>query len=271
MARRRDFQVEGALALVTGAGSGIGRDVARILATHGARVLAVDLDGDAAEKAAAMCGEIGPGSHGLACDVGDPGAVAALAERVHGTWAPLDLLVNNAGVGLSGRLGEMTVEDWQWIRRVNLDGVVHGCLAFGPAMVERGHGHVVNMSSALAYTPRATEVAYATTKAGVLTFSQGLRADWRPRGVGVSAVCPGVVNTPIIDATRFVGERSATRDRMVKVFRRGHPPELVAREVLRAVREDRVAVFPGAEARLGWWAHRLLPMRAHQFIARRDP
>lgn len=271
MARRRDFQVEGALALVTGAGSGIGYEVARILATHGARVLAVDLDGDAAEKAAVMCGEIGPESHGLACDVGDPDAVAALAERVHGTWAPLDLLVNNAGVGLSSGLADMTVDDWQWIRRVNLDGVVHGCLAFGPAMVERGHGHVVNMSSALAYTPRATEVAYSTTKAGVLTFSQSLRADWRPRGVSVSAVCPGVIDTPIVESTRFLGERSAKRDRMVKAFRRGHPPELVAREVLRSVREDRIVVFPGVEARLGWWAHRLLPLRVHQFIARRDP
>jgi NAD(P)-dependent dehydrogenase (short-subunit alcohol dehydrogenase family) len=271
MARRKDFQVEGALSLVTGAGSGIGREVARILAGHGARVLAVDIDGDAAEKTAVLCGEIGPESHGLTCDVSDADAVGALAERVHGTWSPLDILVNNAGVGLTGRLADMTVEDWRWIRGVNLDGVVHGCMSFGPAMLDAGRGHVVNMSSGLAYTPRATEVAYCATKAAVLSLSQSLRADWRPRGVSVSAVCPGVINTPIVDSTRFVGDRAQRRDRLVKAFRRGHPPDLVAREVLRSIREDRVIVFPGVEARAGWWAHRLLPLGVHQFIARQDP
>jgi NAD(P)-dependent dehydrogenase (short-subunit alcohol dehydrogenase family) len=271
MARRKDFQVDGALALVTGAGSGIGREVARILAEHGSRVLAADIDGDAAEKTAALCGEIGPESHGLACDVSDAEAVSALAERVQGTWAAPDILVNNAGVGLSGRPTDMTVDDWAWIRGVNLDGVVHGCLAFGPAMLERGSGHVVNMSSGLGYTPRATEAAYSATKAAVLSFSQSLRADWHRRGVGVSAVCPGVINTPIIDHTRFVGERTDRRERLVEAFRKGHSADLVAREVLRSIREDRVIVFPGAEAKAGWWAHRLLPLRAHQFIARQGP
>ena len=266
---RPDFQLDGALALVTGAGSGIGRRVGLTLAGHGVRVLAVDIDGEQAEKAAAACGEWGPEAHGFTCDVSDADAVLALAAQVHDRWGPLDVLVNNAGVGLSGRLGDMSLDDWRWIRGVNLDGVVHGCHAFGPAMVERGHGHVVNMSSGLGYTPRATESAYVTTKAAVLALSQSLRADWAPRGVGVSAICPGVINTPIIDATRFLGEQEARRDRFVAGFRRGHPPELVAREVVRAIRENRTVVPVGWEARVGWWAHRLLPVAAHQFVARR--
>jgi NAD(P)-dependent dehydrogenase (short-subunit alcohol dehydrogenase family) len=270
MGRRKDFRLDGALALVTGAGSGIGREIAQVLAGQRTRVLAVDIDLAAAEKTASLCQELGVESHGLACDVGDADAVAALAERVHGEWSTLDVLVNNAGVGMTGRLGEMTVADWEWIRRVNVDGVVHGCLAFGPAMLAAGHGHVVNMSSGLAYTPRATEVAYCTTKAAVLQFSQSLRADWAPQGVGVSAVCPGVINTPIIDSTRYVGEQAARKDRMVKAFRRGHAPELVARDALRAIREDRTVVFPGFEARLGWWSHKLLPLGMAQFIAKRD-
>ena len=190
MGRRKDFRFDGALALVTGAGSGIGLEIAKALSGHGVRVLAADIDGDAAEKTAAACGEIGPEAHGLLVDVSDAEAVAALAEGVHAAWGTLDVLVNNAGVGMSGRLADMTVDDWRWIRGVNLDGVIHGCLAFGPAMVERGHGHVVNLSSGLGYIPRATEIAYVTTKAGVLQFTQSLRADWARRGVGVSAVCP---------------------------------------------------------------------------------
>ncbi|HEY8545807.1 MAG TPA: SDR family NAD(P)-dependent oxidoreductase [Acidimicrobiales bacterium] len=261
----------GALALVTGAGSGIGRATAEALARAGSRVLAVDIDGAAAETTAARCAELGaPEAHAFACDVADAEAVVALAKEVHERWHALDVLVNNAGVGMTGRLADMSLDDWRWIRGVNLDGVVHGCHAFGPAMVERGRGHVVNVSSALGFTPRATEVAYCTTKAGVLMLSQCLRADWRPRGVSVSAICPGVIDTPIIRSTRFLGDQAdpATRERHITLFRRlGHKPEAVARAVLRAIRRDRVMAAVGWEAKLGWLAHRHVPLAGHQLAA----
>jgi NAD(P)-dependent dehydrogenase (short-subunit alcohol dehydrogenase family) len=268
MARRReDFDLQGARALVTGAGSGIGREIALELARKGARVVAVDLRADTAEKTAVACGEIGPEATSDTCDVADLDAVVALAARVH-AGGPLDVLVNNAGVGMSARFTDMAIDDWRWIRDVNLDGVVHGCHAFGPAMLERGRGHVVNVSSGLGYTPRATEPAYVTTKAAVLALSQCLRADWRSAGVGVSAICPGVINTPILDGTRFLGGQADTEERTRKAFRRGHPPELVARDVIDAIRRDRAVVTSGWEAKLGWWAHRLLPVAAHQRVAR---
>jgi 2-hydroxycyclohexanecarboxyl-CoA dehydrogenase len=272
MGRRKDLRLEGALALVTGAGSGIGRATAVELARRGARVLAVDIDGDSAEKTAAGCGEAGAEAHGLVCDVGDPDAVVALADRVHSEWDVCDVLVNNAGVGMSGRLASMTADDWRWIRSINLDGVVHMCHTFGAEMAAAGRGHVVNVSSALGFTPRATEPAYVTTKAAVLALSACLRADWAPAGVGVSAICPGVVNTPILDATRFLGEQGQGEvvERARRVFRRGHPPDLVARDVVMAIREDRAVVPVGWEAKLGWWAHRLLPVRLQQVIARHE-
>jgi 2-hydroxycyclohexanecarboxyl-CoA dehydrogenase len=268
MARREDFRLGGALALVTGAGSGIGREISLALAGHGARLLAADIDGDAADKTAVECGQVGPEAHGLSCDVGDAGEVAKLAERVHETWGPLDVLVNNAGVGMSARLADMSADDWEWIRRVNLDGVVLGCLAFGPPMLERGHGHVVNIASGLAWVPHGTEPAYVATKAAVLALTQSLRGDWAARGVGVSAICPGVVNTPIVDRSRFRGRQLDERESLTKAFRRGHSPEVVARDVVRAIREDRVVVPVGMDARLGWWMHRFLPVRAQQFFAR---
>jgi 2-hydroxycyclohexanecarboxyl-CoA dehydrogenase len=268
MGRRDDFELEGALALVTGAGSGIGRAIALELAKKGARVLAVDLLGDTADKAAVACSEIGPEAHGLACDVADLASMRALADRVHADHGPLDVLVNNAGVGMSGRLTDMTIDDWRWIRGTNLDGVVHGCHTFGPAMLERGRGHVVNVSSGLGYTPRATEPAYVTTKAAVLALSQCLRADWGRSGVGVTAVCPGVINTPILDNTRFLGGQADTVERTRRTFRRGHPPELVARDVVVAIRRDKAMVPVAWEAKLGWWVHRLLPLSAQQHIAR---
>jgi len=268
MARRADFELDGATALVTGAGSGIGRAIAIELARRGSRVIPVDLCRETAEKTAVACGEIGPEATPLECDVTDDTAVTALAARVAADVGPLDVLVNNAGVGMSGRLTDMTIDDWRWIRSVNLDGVLQCCLAFGPAMVDRGRGQVVNVSSGLAYTMRATEPAYVTTKAAVLALSRCLRADWGRAGVGVSAVCPGVINTPIIDATRFLGGQAATREETRKCFARGHPPELVARDVVVAIRHDKPVVPVGWEAKLGWWASRLLPLRAQGVIAR---
>jgi 2-hydroxycyclohexanecarboxyl-CoA dehydrogenase len=268
LARRTDFELQGALALVTGAGSGIGRAIALELARKGSRVIAVDLHADTAEKTAVACGEVGPAAHGLTCDVANLNDVRALAERVHGEHGPLDVLVNNAGVGMSARLTDMTIDDWTWIRAINLDGVVHGCHTFGPAMLERGRGHVVNISSGLGFTMRATEPAYVTTKAAVLALSQCLRADWAEAGVGVTAICPGVIDTPILDGTRFLGAQADTVERTRKVFRRGHPPELVARDVVVAIRKNKAVVPVGWESKVGWWAHRLLPLSAHQRIAR---
>ena len=265
---RQDFDLDGALALVTGAGSGIGRAIALELARKGSRVVAVDLQADTAEKTAVACREAGTEATSDECDVADLDAMRALADRVHATHGALDVLVNNAGVGMSARFAAMTIDDWRWIRDINLDGVVHGCQVFGPRMLERGRGQVVNMSSGLGYTPRATEPAYVTTKAAVLALSQCLRADWRSSGVGVSAVCPGVINTPILDRTRFLGGQADTEERTRRAFRRGHPPELVARDVVDAIRRDRAVVAVGWEAKLGWWAHRLLPVALQQRVAR---
>jgi NAD(P)-dependent dehydrogenase (short-subunit alcohol dehydrogenase family) len=268
MPRREDFDLDGRLAVVTGAGSGIGREIALELARRGSRVVAVDLQGDTAEKTAVACAEVGPEAQGVACDVADVDAVRALASRVHGEHGPVDVLVNNAGVGMSARLTDMTIADWRWIRSINLDGVVHGCHTFGPAMLERRRGHVVNVSSGLGYTMRATEPAYVTSKAAVLALSRCLRADWADAGVGVSAVCPGVINTPILDSTRFLGDQVETVERTRRTFRRGHPPELVARDVVVAIRTNKGVVPVGWEAKLGWWAQRLLPLATQQGIAR---
>ena len=261
--------IRGALAVVTGAGSGIGRATALELAAQGARVVAVDLDEAAAEKTAAECGErVGAGSWAVACDVSSYEAVETLARDVTDSYGVPDIVVNNAGVGMTGRLTDMSIEDWRWIRSINLDGVVHGCRAFGPAMLERGSGHVVNVSSGLAYTMRATEPAYVTTKAAVLALSRCLQADWKRRGVGVTAICPGVVNTPIISSTRFAGEQPEERRReAARLFRRGHKPETVANAVVDAIRRNRAVVPVGWEARLGWGLNRALPVSVGQFLA----
>jgi NAD(P)-dependent dehydrogenase (short-subunit alcohol dehydrogenase family) len=256
--------LQDALVLVTGAGSGIGRATALAFAAEGARVVAVDLDGPAAQETAGACGAQ---SVAEKVDVTDFEAMTALAAA----YGPLDVLINNAGVGMTGGFADHSIDDWRWIRGVNLDGVVHGCLAFGPAMLERRSGQVVNVSSGLGYTVRATEAAYCTTKAAVLALSQCLRAEWSPQGVGVTAICPGVINTPIVTATRYLGAQSdpGVRAGVERLFRRGHPPEAVARAVVEAVKADKAVVPVGWEARLGWALHRIAPVNVVQAMARR--
>ena len=258
-------KVEATLAVVTGAGSGIGRATARALAERGARVVAVDVDGPAAKEVAA---EIGGDAREV--DVSDRTAMEALAADILADHGAPDILVNNAGVGLTGRFLDTTPEDWDWILGTNLGGVVHGCQVFGPSMLDRGAGHVVNVSSGLAYAPRATEPAYVTTKAAVLALSQCLRADWGPRGVGVSAVCPGIIATAIVEKGRFRGER-ANAESMVRIrraFARGHRPELVADAIVDAIVRDRPVVPVGLEAKVGWLLRGVVPSRLAERAAR---
>jgi 2-hydroxycyclohexanecarboxyl-CoA dehydrogenase len=258
--------IDGATAVVTGAGRGIGRATALALAAKGAKVVTVDIDPDLAVLSAADVGGFAE-----TADVSDRDAVAALADRVEAAHGVPDILVNNAGVGMTGSFLDMSIDDWEWIVGINLLGAVHACKAFGPGMVARGSGQVVNLSSGLAYMPTATESAYGATKAGLLAFSQALRADWHRHGVGVSVVCPGVIATDIVaHGTRFRGRRAepGTRAGVERMFARGHKPELVARAVVDAVARNRSVVPVGIEAVAGWHLRRLLPVAVVDRVAR---
>jgi 2-hydroxycyclohexanecarboxyl-CoA dehydrogenase len=246
--------------VVTGAGSGIGRAIALALAAKGAVVAAVDVDDVAAKRTAEECGR---GATAHQADVRDRDQLQDLGLD------DAEIVVANAGVGLSGRFTDMTADDWAWIRSVNLDGVVNTCAVWGPTLLERGRGHLVITSSGLGYTPTTTEAAYCATKAAVLSLAMSLRADWGSRGVGVTAVCPGVINTPIVEASRFVGEQAEKRDEALKLFRRGHKPETVATAVVRAIEHDRGLALAGWESKLAWGIHRLAPLRVQQKLATR--
>ncbi len=260
-----------ATALVTGAGSGIGRAAAHALAARGATVLCADIDDAAAEKTVAECTARGGAPHrAYRLDVADRVEVDALAAKIEGEHGALSVLVNNAGVGMTGPYARMTDDEWTFIRSVNLDGVVNGCSAFTPPMLSAGRGHVVNVSSGLAFLPTAGESAYAATKAAVLQLSLCLRADWAPSGVGVTAICPGFINTSIPRTARFTGgeEDPDVRARLVKGFSRAHPPELVGAAIVRAISTNRAMVPVGFESVLGWYAHRFMPIALQQALAR---
>ncbi|KIE24931.1 short-chain dehydrogenase [Streptomyces sp. MUSC 125] len=267
----------GQLVLVTGAGSGIGRATAFAFAEAGARVVAVDRDAEAAARTAELSRLTGaPEAWAETVDVSDEQAMEKLAEKVHRAYGVLDVLVNNAGIGLSGSFFATSTDDWRRILDVNLWGVLHGCRLFGARMAERGQGgHIVNTASAAAYQPSRALSAYSTSKAAVLMLSECLRAELAGQGIGVSAICPGFVNTNITATARFAGVDEAEERRRQKSSARlygmrNYPPEKVAAAILDAVARNKAVVPVTPEARGAHLMSRFLP-GALRRVARLEP
>lgn len=263
--------LEPRLVVVTGAGSGIGRATAIRFAKLGAHVVVSDINLDLAEATAAMIKGAGRRASTAQLDVADPDAWEAFARDVHADHGVPDVVVNNAGILVSGPFLKLSPEDWDKQLSINLMGVVHGCRVFGAQMAEHGEGgHIVNIASAAAFTPTPVMAPYSVSKAGVKMLSECLRLEFRQYGIGVSAICPGVINTHIGDRAVTVGVEPALVEqvkrltRQLQAFANVLPfspmsPDLVARAVVRAVRYDLAIVPVRAEAWLGYVMHRVAP------------
>ncbi len=188
----------GKQAIVTGAGSGIGAALARALVAAGADVSCTDIDGEAAERTAAAA--TGPGSARFArLDVTDAAAVQAAVDEVVSRTGRLDVMFNNAGIVWGGDTELITLDQWNAIIDVNIRGVVHGVAAAYPVMIRQGHGHIVNTASMAGLAATGLLTSYVMSKHAVVGLSLALRSEAAGHGVGVLAVCPGAVQTPILD------------------------------------------------------------------------
>lgn len=261
----REGEFAGKLAVVTGAGSGIGRATALAFAERGADLALCDLDLEALERTAELAGLLGAEATIHKVDVSDGPAVDAFAATVADQQGVPDIVVNNAGIGHSGTFLETTKKEWERVLDVNLWGVIHGCRAFGTLLKERGQGgHIVNVSSAAAYLPSKMLAAYSTSKAAVFMLSDCLRAELAKEKIGVSTICPGIVNTNITRTTTFSATDAAEQARKQAKFsglyaRRGFPPEKVATEIVTAVRTNRAVVPVTIESKAARFLSRLSP------------
>ncbi len=259
-------EVRGKLALITGAGAGIGRATAVELSRQGAgKVVIVDRDVAAANESADAVRAAGAEAAVYKVDVSDEIAMNDLAAQVLNEHGVVDILVNNAGIGMAGRFLETTAANWEDIMGVNVRGVISGSRAFGAQMVERGEGGtIINVSSAAAYLPSKSMVAYGTTKAAVLAFSESLRADLADEGITVTAVCPGFVNTNIAKSTVYAGmtaeEQELARQQADAAYRRrNYTPEATAKAIVKAVRTGPPVLPIAAESRIGYAMRRISP------------
>ncbi|MCA1662685.1 MAG: SDR family NAD(P)-dependent oxidoreductase [Myxococcales bacterium] len=245
--------VDSPRAVVTGAGSGLGRAFCLELKGLGARLVCADIDEAAAQKTA---GEVG--GTAVRCDVAnieDVEALAAAADRVLGG---VDLVINNAGVAVAGNVGEVLLDDWRWIMGVNLWGVIYGCHVFAPRLRKQGRGHILNVASAAGLLAPPGMAPYNVTKAAVVALSETLGAELESTGVGVTVLCPTFFQTNIGKSSRSVDDTK--RALVEKLMARSKiQARDVARLALDAAARNELYALPHADGRWMWRLKRWAP------------
>lgn len=250
------------LVVITGAGSGIGRATALRFAASGATVVVTDIDLDRAHETVSLLPS-GQG-HAHVLDVTDPEAWEELALLVKNTYGAATVLVNNAGYTTAGKFLDHSPHDWDKMMSVNVLGVVYGGAVFGRQMIEAGQGgSIINVASAAAYMPIPLSTAYCATKAATKMASDCLRAELAAHKIGVTAICPGAINTNFCaDAQHIstnVESAEQLRDSSVKLMKVAHSPDTVAKAIVRASRTNPAVRPVTAEAHLSYALSRVSP------------
>ncbi len=246
--------------VITGAGSGIGRATALAFAKEGAVLVIADKDEQRLKTVQGEIQSLGAKALIKPTDVSDKEQVRQLSEFVIREMGRVDILHNNAGVSVGGRIEDTPLEDWEWLLGINLWGVIYGVHYFLPSMIKQRSGHIVNTSSVLGLAATPATGTYSTAKFAVTGLGEALRPEVRKYGIGVTTVCPGLINTRIVADGRMKtkdGNRS-NKENVVAYFKNhGKPPELVAKAILNAVRKDRAVVPVGGDAWTYWYIKRL--------------
>ncbi|MGY5808681.1 SDR family NAD(P)-dependent oxidoreductase [Rhizobium sp. LEGMi198b] len=220
---------ENKVAIVTGAGGGIGSAIAKRLASEGAYVVVTDMNGDAASTVVAEIEAAHGEAIAIVADIANGESCRELIAEVIGRKGHIDILCNNAGINRRGNLLSVTEEDWRLSFAVNIDSMFHLCKAVIPHMIEAGGGAIVNTASQWGLHPAPNHIAYNVTKAAVASFTQNLARDYAPHKIRVNAVCPGEIHTPMLEAGVIRSGRTiADLDRLVPFGRIGRPEEVAA-------------------------------------------
>jgi NAD(P)-dependent dehydrogenase (short-subunit alcohol dehydrogenase family) len=257
-------KLDGTTAVITGAGSGIGRSTALLAAEKCARLVLTDVSSDTLAETVRLVTEAGGTvAHHEAFDIRDVDAVEAFAARTHDVTGPVDVVMNVAGISTWGRIQDLTTEHWRRTVDIDLMGPIYVLSAFVPAMIEakRG-GHVVNVSSAAGLFGLPIHAPYSAAKFGLRGVSEVLRFDLERHRIGVTLVCPGAVNTPMVGTVDMVGvdREDPTVQKAVDSFaRHAVTPEKAATAIVRGVEKGRYMVYTSQDIRLLHWTQRYVP------------
>jgi NAD(P)-dependent dehydrogenase (short-subunit alcohol dehydrogenase family) len=270
----------GKASLVTGAGSGIGAALCRALAAAGADVVCTDIDAEAAERTASSLGGRARSAH---LDVTDPLAVQAAVDEVVDRAGRLDLMFNNAGIVWGGDTELLSLDQWNAIIDVNIRGVVHGVTAAYPQMITQGSGHIVNTASMAGLTAAGQITSYVMTKHAIVGLSLALRSEAAAHGVGVTAVCPSAIETPLLDKGAIGGFDGRNYFLQGGRSKAAYPADRLAQDTLKAIERNKALLVKPRSAHAQWLFARLAPglmqrasigfiksQRSHQAAARAD-
>ena len=231
-------ELEGKVAVVTGAGSGIGEGIARAAAAAGMNVVVADIDMD---KARLVAEDLGEQALAVPVDVSSLSSVEALRDAAIERFGAVHLLCNNAGVWIGALMQDADIKDWQYLINVNLYGVIHGVKAFLPLLLEQGEGHIVNTASMGGLISGPPEGLYTTTKFAVVGLSEALLMEVADKGIGVSVLCPGLVDTNLITQSFAVRPQELNsgieHGQPAPDVASGISPQTVGEQVVDAVRE----------------------------------
>lgn len=243
------------IAVITGAGSGLGRALAQRYAAAGAVVACADIRTERAEETVTL---LGAGDHAaFHCDIADDGSMAALAEAILARYSQVDVLVNNAGVASGGSMLDSSLDEWRWMLDLNVMGVVRGTKAFLPAMLKAGRGRIINVASIAGLASAPGIMSYGTAKAAVVALSEQLRAEVLDRGLTVHAVCPAFFRTNLTENFKGDVRFRALADKMMDRSRES--ADDIAAEVYRQSEAGTFLILPTARERWMWRLKRWLP------------
>ena len=256
------------IAIVTGAASGIGKEISRALVARGTHVVLTDIDATMLESTVA---EIGGSVESRLLDVTDAAAVKALVNEVAQAHGHLDFMFNNAGIAMFGHAKDMPLDDWNKLIDVNLRGVVHGVTAAYPIMIKQRSGHIVNTASVAGLAPVPGGTIYGMTKHAVVGLSTSLRGEARHFGVRVSAICPGFINTPLVQSAKMVNlDREAALAELPVPL--ASPTDL-AQKIMHGVERNQSLIVFTPFAHISWRLYRLSPTLFERLLAfnRKNP
>lgn len=255
-------------AIVTGAASGLGRALAIELGRRGWRVALADVNDEGSQETLTRVRQVGGDGLVAHLDVTSPEDWRALRDKLRENWSQLDLLVNNAGVSMGGDVGDLPLEDWEFIININVYGPIHGCRTMIDWMKANSQGaHIVNIASLAAVASAPGMAAYNVTKAGVVALSETLYNELKPHNIAVTVACPDFFATNICRSARFqTNEQKRVADRMMKDSKL--TADDVAARVMRAVDRKQLYVFVPRLADLVWRMKRLMPVTLLNIVSR---
>jgi len=253
-------------AVITGAASGLGRELAIALAKRGYQILIADINQAGMEKTLDSVRQAGGDGELYTCDVSKPDEVQGMADHAFSNGKRVDLLINNAGVVTVGHIGDIRLEDWQWCVGINFWGMLHGCHSFIPGLKAQGGGHIINIASSAGLFSLMQMGPYNVTKAAIISLSETLRTELAPHNIGVTVSCPMFFNTHLLDTMRY-------RDRFQHEFAHSafEHGRLSAREVaertVRAFEKNRLYEIPQWTGKMYWILKRLAPSLFYDVMA----